>query len=539
MKFQHIFLLLFVVNIYCHAQNSTKSPSKLSTPYQSIATHLKNLEDDSYHPEIAATVFNPARIDAEEAQDKAIHLLQIYKGAGIIISLENIPRKADYLDSLTDTHIYVLNEKYPEIYLERVGDNWYYSSVTEANIDRIHQEVYPFGADRILELLPKVGTARYFGLHLWQLVGILLIIIISLVIHMVFTFVIEKILISLLIKKGYKKIARSYVAPVAKPLSILIIFPILLIFIPVLQLPMKVNTYTLMALKALWPVFSTIVAYRVVDILGMYMMKFAERTESTLDDQLVPLMRKVLKIFVIIVGALAILANLDVDIFPLLTGLSIGGLAFALAAQDTLKNFFGSIMIFIDKPFQIGDWITSGDIDGTVEEVGFRATRIRTFRNSLTYVPNAVLADRTVDNHGLRRYRRFYTQIAINYDTPADLINVFVKGLREIVEKHPHTWKENYHVYLNDMADSSLNVMFYIFFGVPSWGEELRCRHETLIEIIKLAEDLGINFAFPTSTLHMETFPEKKSNSPEYEKNPTLLKKQLESFLKKSKDWDN
>jgi MscS family membrane protein len=268
------------------------------------------------------------------------------------------------------------------------------------------------------------------------------------------------------------------------------------------------------------------------------MVKLADKTESTLDDQLVPMVRKALKIFVIIIGLIVILMNLNIDIVPLLTGLSIGGLAFALAAQDTLKNFFGSIMIFIDKPFQIGDWITSGDIDGTVEEVGFRATRVRTFRNSVTYVPNGMIADRTVDNHGLRRYRRFYTKIAITYDTPSDLVNVFVEGLRNIVLNHPHTWKENFHVYLNDMADSSLSVMFYIFFKAPTWGDELKYRHEVLIEIIRLAENIGINFAFPTRTLHMETFPEKKGNSPEYETDTSMLKKQLQAFLKKPKSWD-
>jgi MscS family membrane protein len=253
---------------------------------------------------------------------------------------------------------------------------------------------------------------------------------------------------------------------------------------------------------------------------------------------LVPLIKKALKIFVVIIGALAILSNLNVDIIPLLAGLSIGGLAFALAAQDTIKNFFGSIMIFIDKPFQIGDWITSGNIDGTVEEVGFRATRIRTFRNSVTYVPNGMIADSTVDNHGLRAYRRFYTHIAITYDTPPELINLFVDGLRQIVEKHPHTRKDYYNIYLNDMADFSLNIMFYIFFEVPGWPEELKSRHEILIEVIRLAEELGINFAFPTQTLHMETFPEKKGNSPVYEKSSPGMRKRLESFLKKDKIWE-
>ncbi len=538
MKFRVLIFLLIIIGFQVLAQNAPNKKYSLKSPYQTIITHLDNLEENNFYPEIAAKVFNLKRVDKEKAKELAIQLLQIYRGTDISISFENIPRNPNYLDTLTETHTYLLSKKYPQIYLEKEGQSWYYSMETVENIDLIHKEVYPFGMDKLLDFLPLLGTTKYFGLHLWQLIGILFIILISFIIHKVFTLIIEKIIISLLIKKGHTKIARSYVAPVARPMSILIIFPILLVFIPVLQLPIKISTNVLLTIKALWPVFATIVCYRIVDILGVYMMKLAEKTESTLDDQIVPLVRKALKVFVVIVGVLAILANLDYDLLPLLTGLSIGGLAFALAAQDTLKNFFGSIMIFIDKPFQIGDWITSGNIDGTVEEVGFRATRIRTFRNSVTYVPNGIIADTTVDNHGLRKYRRFYTQIAINYDTPAGVINVFVEGLRKIVDNHPNTWKDNYHVYLNDMADSSLNVMFYIFFEVPTWGDELRCRHEVLVEIIKLAEELGVNFAFPTSTLHMETFPEKKSNSPVYEKNPSLLKKQLQAFLKKPKDWD-
>lgn len=538
MRIRILLFLLLAICFEVNAQSLVRSTSSLISPNQSMLTHLHNLEEGNFHPEIAAKVFNPKNVDEEKAMNLAIQLLQIYKGAGIVISFAKIPHKADYLDTLSGKKIYVVNENYPTIYLEKDGDNWYYSNETVESISSIHKELYPFGVDKLLVLLPKLGTTKYVGFHLWQLIGILFIILISVIIHKVFTLVIEKIIIGLMIKKGYKKMARSYVAPVAKPMSILIIFPILLILIPVLQLPIKINSYTLYALKAIWPVFATVVCYRIVDILGMYMMKLAEKTESTLDDQIAPLVRKALKVFVVIVGVLAILSNLGKDIVPLLTGLSIGGLAFALAAQDTIKNFFGSIMIFIDKPFQIGDWITSGNIDGTVEEVGFRATRIRTFRNSVTYVPNGIFADTTVDNHGLRNYRRFYTQISINYDTPSEVINVFVEGLRKIVDNHPHTLKENYHIYLNDMADSSLNVMFYIFFEVPTWGEELRCRHEVLIEIIKLAEELGVNFAFPTSTLHMETFPEKKSNSPIYQKNPTMLKKQLQAFLDKPKDWD-
>lgn len=536
MKIRYLFFFFFLISLSGNAQNYSYS---LISPYQTVLTHVRFMEEDNYKSEIAAKVFNPKRVGEKEGEKLAKQLMQIYRGAGILIDFEKIPTDANYMDSLLEKHIYVINKKYPQIYLQKEGKFWYFSKETEESIDEIHKQIYPFGVDRLLELFPKMGNAKYLGIHIWQMVGILFIILLSVFTHKLFTFFIEKIIINLLIKRGHVTAAKKYVAPVAKPLSILIIFPILLLLIPVIQLPIKINGYVMFSLKALWPVFFTLVVYRLVDLLGMYMVKLADKTESTLDDQLVPMVRKALKIFVIIIGGLAILVNLNIDIVPLLTGLSIGGLAFALAAQDTLKNFFGSIMIFMDKPFQIGDWITSGDIDGTVEEVGFRATRVRTFRNSLTYVPNGKIADSTVDNHGLRNYRRFYTQIALTYDTPSDLINVFVDGLREIVHKHPNTLKDNYHVYLNDMADSSLNVMFYIFFKVPTWGDELRCRHEVLIEIIKLAESLGVNFAFPTTTLHMETFPEKKSNSPEYESNTSMLKKQLQSFLDKPKDWDN
>jgi MscS family membrane protein len=308
----------------------------------------------------------------------------------------------------------------------------------------------------------------------------------------------------------------------------------LIVSAPLLQLPVTLSRWVNIGLNAAWPVFITVFAYRLVDIVSLYLQKIADKTENTLDDMLVPLVRKALKTFVIAAGILFILKNMGQDITALIAGLSIGGLALALAAQDTIKNFFGSLMIFVDKPFQVGDWITSGDIDGTVEEVGFRSTRVRTFRNSLVYVPNGVIADRMIDNHGERQYRRYYTKLAVTYDTPPDLIELFVEGLRDLVKNHPKTRKDYYEIHLNDFNNSSIDVMFYIFFDVPSWSEELAARHEIMLSIIRLAETLGINFAFPTQTLHVENFPGKPSLSSEY-RSAAELKPAMESFLKGKK----
>ena len=504
----------------------------LKNPYQAVYTHLNNLQDNNFHPDLAAEAFLQPGISLYEARDAAIKLKHVLDGEGIYIDMEEIPRNPDYLDSATNRSRFILTDKYPEIYLNKKGDKWMYSKTSIHHIDQLFKKVFPFGTDKLLDVLPKLGGSKYLGLYIWQILGILIIILLAFVVHKVFTLIIEKIIIQLLKRYGYGKIATELIRPIAKPISYLIIFPILMVLVPVLQLPVTLSRYLIIGLKAIWPIFLTIVVYRLVDVLGIYMMKVAEKTESTLDDQLVPLVRKVLKTFVIIIGALFVLINLNISIIPFITGISIGGLALALAAQDTIKNFFGSLMIFIDKPFQIGNWITSGEIDGEIEEVGLRSTRIRTFRNSLIYVPNGILADRTIDNHGLRVYRRYYTTLAITYDTPPRLIEVFIEGLNKIVENHPHTRKDKYHIFMNDFGDSSLNIMFYIFFQAPNWALELQYRHEIILQILKLAEKLNVRFAFPTRTLHMETFPEKNTLTPAYIESRDKMIKQVDDFFK-------
>jgi MscS family membrane protein len=528
-------IILVIIVLFAPAilavENDTTRAISLANPYQTIYTHLNNLQDNNFHPDLAAKAFEQAGVSQYEAKDAAIKLKHVLDGEGIYIEMDEIPKNPDFLDSATNRYRYVLTSDHPEIFLVKKGNKWVYSKTSIVHIDQMFSKVFPFGTDKLLDILPKLGSSKYLGLYIWQIIGILILVLLSFVVHKIFTLVIEKIIIELLVKYGCRKLAANLIKPIAAPISYLIIFPILMVLVPVLQLPVSFSRYLIIALRALWPVFLTIVAYRLVDIFGIYMMKVAEKTESTLDDQLVPLLRKVLKTFVIIIGALFVLINLNISIIPFITGISIGGLALALAAQDTIKNFFGSLMIFIDKPFQIGNWITSGEIDGEVEEVGLRSTRVRTFRNSLIYVPNGILADRTIDNHGLRVYRRYYATLSITYDTPPRLIEVFIEGLNKIVKNHPHTRKDKYHIFMNDFGDSSLNIMFYIFFEAPNWALELQYRHEIIIQILKLAEDLNVRFAFPTRTLHMETFPDKSTLTPLYSENKKGMRKQMDRFF--------
>lgn len=509
------------------------SAYNLSSPYYTIKNHLDYLKHDNYHPAIAAKSLNTKDIAPEEAELLAIKLNQIYAGRGYYIDLEEVPTNPDYYDSARHEAKYFPIPSDKDIFLRKVNGQWLYSQRTVSLIEEKHNEEFPLGTDWLVNILERHGQNKMLGLYYWQYFGILLLVLFSFIGHKIFTFLFRGLLRKLTRNKTSKEAASmTLLKPVAISSSLFFIALTVSIFIPVLQLPPIASKYVQLLFKGLVPFFAMLITYKLVDLIGLYFDRLAAESKSTLDDQLVPLIRKSLKIFIVIIGVLFILQNLEFNVTALLAGISIGGLAFALAAQDTIKNLFGSLMIFLDKPFQVGDWVTSGDIDGTVEEVGFRSTRVRTFRNSLVYVPNGKIADATIDNHGLRNYRRFYTKIGITYDTSPEMIAAFVKGLRKIVEEHPHTRKDVVHIYLNDFADSSLTIMFYIFFKAPDWKGELACRHEVMLEIIKLANYLGVRFAFPTQTLHMETFPEKISLTPASSATSNELEKQIEEFFK-------
>ncbi len=244
-------------------------------------------------------------------------------------------------------------------------------------------------------------------------------------------------------------------------------------------------------------------ALRIVDLVADWFERRAAESESKLDDVLVPLFRKVAKAIIFIMAAISIAEYLELPYIPLLSGLGIGGLAFAFAAKDTVENFFGSIAVIADRPFEVGDWVVIDDTEGTVESLGLRSTRIRTFYNSQITVPNAELVRARVDNYGRRNIRRYKTLLNLAYNTPPARIEAFCEGIRELIRQHPYTHKESYHVWLNQFGAHSLDVLVYMFFQTPDWATELRERHRLMLDILRLADRLEVEFAYPTQTLHL------------------------------------
>jgi len=260
-------------------------------------------------------------------------------------------------------------------------------------------------------------------------------------------------------------------------------------------------------LKSTNVLFSAVVfwaLYCIIDPLSNLMSNFAKKTESDLDDQLVPLIRKTSRVLIVILGFLTLIQNLGINVFSLIAGLGIGGLAIALAAKDTAANFFGSLMILFDQPFKKDDWIKINDIEGTVKETGFRSTRIKTFYDSEVVIPNSTVANSNIDNMGRRQYRRVFTHINLTYSTTTEQISEFNKGVKKIIKEHPNTRKDKLHVNLNSMGESSLDVLLYYFVAVNTYDAELETKEEILFSILKLAKSLNVDFAFPSRSIYME-----------------------------------
>ena len=243
--------------------------------------------------------------------------------------------------------------------------------------------------------------------------------------------------------------------------------------------------------------------YRLIDVAVKFLMKWMSDRSFLFGQQMEITLKRLLKILVVILGVLMTLQNLGVNVLSVMAGLGLGGLAFALAAKDMCAHFFGSIMIFLDQPFKVGDWVVIGDVEGNIEDIGFRSTRIRTFYDSVVTIPNGKLSGINIDNMGRRKLRRMKAFYSLTYDTPSQKIKSFIEGIKQIIKSHPHTDKNNFHVVFKDYKDSSLDIMLYCFFEVSDWGVELVSQQDVHLEILELAEKLGIDFAFPTRTLHI------------------------------------
>lgn len=261
-------------------------------------------------------------------------------------------------------------------------------------------------------------------------------------------------------------------------------------------------------------VLESIQSVLLIGLLAWFLLRLASKVEERLvdsrylqkpmDQTTVSAIGKLLRISVIITSALVILQTLGYSISGVLAFGGIGGIAVGFAAKDLLANFFGGLMVYLDRPFSVGEWVRSPDkeIEGTVEHIGWRLTRIRTFDKRPIYVPNAIFTSVVLQNPSRMTHRRIFEHIGIRYDDIQHMEPI-VKEVREMLKAHPEIAQDQtLMVYFDRCAASSVDFFIYCF-TTPVWAEFHRVKEDVLLKILAIVEQQGAQIAFPTSTLHV------------------------------------
>ncbi len=297
------------------------------------------------------------------------------------------------------------------------------------------------------------------------------------------------------------------------PVKIVAFVFFLRIGLDVFEWPELVQKYLSKGFTVVVAATITYLVLKFVDLLlGYWRLRSGAETERAFDEQLFPLVRKALKLFVIVVAVLVTLTNIGVDVTAAIASLSIGGLAIGLAAQDTLANLFGAVAVFIDKPFRIGDRIQLENIDGVVESIGMRSTRVRNLDGHLITVPNKTMGNTIITNITRRPNIRTLMNISITYDTPAQKVKRAVELLNEIYRGHSKT--HDVWISFNKFADSSLNILVIHWWAGTDYKEYLAGIQELNLRVKEQFDAEGINFAFPTQTIYLKQDPEWRLSQP-------------------------
>lgn len=532
-----IFLALYCLfSVFLTQAQEENYKVDLSSPFATIYSHLYFLEEEHYDETRSSyAVYGEKRKRAEEI---AVKIKKVLVGKGVRFDLSEIPKNSNFLDTISGLkaqYKYILfPETVPEIYVEKIKGKWYYGTGTNKAIDKLYKDMFPAEAEYLKKLIPIVGHKKFLDVELWQYAGGLLFLLICIGLFFLF-----KVINFWLLKQIEKITIRfshgslnEYIRKLARPISLLMVFTIVERYIPVLQFEIHINVFLFTGINIAQTILWIFIGLNIIQLNFQIYKLHTANTASKLDDQLVPVVRKLLRGFVYFLGGLKMVTIFGADLSTVLAGASIGGLAVALAAQDTVKNLIGTLMIFFDKPFQIGDWIEGGGLEGTVEEVGFRSSRIRAADTSIFTIPNSKLSEIVINNKGLRLFRRYNTTLGIRYDTPPELIEIFVKGVRTIVEAHPDTRSDSYNVEFVGFGDSALQIMLNVYFKNPGWGVEQSSKHRLHMAIVRFANEIGVGFAFPSQTVMIEEFPEKKSLDLSYEISSDKADKVLKNVLK-------
>lgn len=503
-------LLVLVAPLLVSQSALAADAPSCASPREAATTLFAWLQPGTYDPAKAATCLDTAPGQAQDAPRLAIQLKSILDARGLFVKMESLPNTSEVEgeDGLLNPAI-LLHADLPEVSLEKIGGDWKVGQAGLAMVPAVYKETFSAFSVGFQERLPTVFMRPLWGGgQLWQILYMLCVLLVGGGMGSLLNWVLRGRAHQWVGALGYRMDSDVF-NRLRRPTSILGASLLLWAGVPDLQLGVRAAQALLFLVKTVVSFEVVIIGIRLVDVLGDVAAQRADRTEGRMDDQLVPIIERAAKLVVALLGIVFVFQNMGVDVGSLVAGLGIGGLAFALAAKDALANVFGSLTIFTDRPFQVGDAVEMGGVSGVVEEVGLRSTRVRTFHNSLVTIPNSFVATTRIDNMGKRPYRRTRATLGILYGTPPELIQAFVEGIRAIMAANPATVKDSYEVNFMEFGPSSLDILMNFHLEVDGWHGEMTERARIYMEILRLAEELGVGFAYPSQSLYLEATPDR------------------------------
>ncbi len=412
-----------------------------------------------------------------------------------------------------------------EIAIEKSSDNvWKFNSKTVETIDSFYQEAAKLPilegtiVDRKLDSKLKhffgtFGQRRIAFFTVGQWLASFIILLFSGLLGLVVKMILVKYL-DYLKQKGTFYFSKSEVTKINLPMKLLVFSTVWLTGINLLNFSPSVYAffhrlfYIMVSLSLVWTVIKTI------DILTTHFKYKAGLTPNKFDDTIVPMVSKGSKFLAIIFGSVLVAHALTFDIRGLLAGLGLGGIAVALASKDTIANLFATITVIIDRPFQIGDYVYMGGYEGTVEDVGFRSTRIRTPERSILSIPNSSIANMAIDNYGVRYSRRFKATIQFDLSSKTADIENFCRQLNTYCQAQELVDKNGITIYFKEIKDKAINVFISVYLKTTSGNIEVEEVHKMNTQILKIVEKIGIELVNNNNTVILKQDNELTNSTP-------------------------
>ncbi len=353
------------------------------------------------------------------------------------------------------------------------------------------------------EFLEGFLALDLFSIPLWRLGLSLLVLLLGFSLR---GFLLDKLLtpVQLVIARTESELDDHLMDAIRSPLGWVVNLVAIYFSLVLLEPPASIMVVSTLVMQTIGTVLVAWVVYKIIDVAAMAMSRFASQTPSEMDDHLVPLVRRVLRVSLFVIVGIAIIQQWGYDATSLLAGLGIGGLAFALAAKPTLSNWFGSVMIFTDRPFTMGDWVKTDVGEGIVEEVGLRSTKIRTFTDTLITVPNANIATGAIENCSAMKMRRIRTHIGLIYATSRDQLQQVLEGIDQAILDNERIDDDTRKVFFDQFSASSLEILVQCWALTTSYDEFMEIKQQLYLDIMAVVEEAGSEFAFPSQTVYLE-----------------------------------